>query len=92
MQRTRAKFACAKLHCQAKILALHQYSFYYLFDKYRHVLNPAKPLIYLKNLSARRSKTYGKPTPTTPATPVIGLTRSLVQNERSVRWLGGGGA
>jgi hypothetical protein len=47
VQRTTAKFACAKLPCQAIILAPHQYYFYYFFDNQIGRLNPANPLIYL---------------------------------------------
>jgi hypothetical protein len=42
VQRTRAKFANAKLPCQAVILAPHQNISYYLFDKHKDGLNPRK--------------------------------------------------
>ncbi|MFZ9239480.1 MAG: hypothetical protein ACO23B_12535, partial [Burkholderiaceae bacterium] len=61
VQRTTAKFACAKLPCQAIILAPHQYYFYYFFDNQIGRLNPANPLIYL-NEDVRQAA------PTPPAT------------------------
>jgi hypothetical protein len=42
VQRTKAKFAFAKLLCQAVILAPHQNIYYYLFDKQKDSLNPRK--------------------------------------------------
>jgi hypothetical protein len=42
VQRTKAKFACAKLPCQAVILAPHQNIYYYWFDKLKGSLNPRK--------------------------------------------------
>jgi hypothetical protein len=44
VQRTKAKFALAKLPCQAIILAPHQTIYYYWFDKQKDGLNPRKYL------------------------------------------------